>query len=59
MCFPEWGRSPIYRRWGVRGLDYEGIEEETTSTIHAQERLQCSKINFNIRKSNPRSMLEV
>jgi len=29
--------SPIYRGWEVRGLGCEGVVEETTSTIHAQE----------------------
>jgi len=35
--FLEWGRSPIYRGWEVRGLGCEGVVEETISTIHAQE----------------------
>jgi len=29
--------APIYRGWEVRGLGCEGVVEEMTSTIHAQE----------------------
>jgi len=36
FVFSEWGRSPIYRRWEVRGLGCEGVVEETASTIHAE-----------------------
>ena len=35
LCDFRRGAS-IYREWEVRGLGYEGVVEETASTIHAQ-----------------------
>ena len=53
FVFTEWGRSPIYRRWEVRGLGCEGVVEEMASTINVQNAATFMNPRLKLLKLHP------